>query len=372
MNPSPQDTGAAGVEPWPERKRKAEAACTRLQDAPGDREARAAVEGFAADPKWEVRKVIAEELASFPEDLFRKLEPVLRNDPNALVKTVARRSMQRKSPASGIARSTPGVVQGALSKIESRYGRSASSDALRLAEKFVELHLRSAVHDIKNVLTLFNLDVEEIAELLPSTHSRARLQRYENGRNYLEGLVAMMDRYSEDLSLKLVPESIPEILHESVQSAIEQLNSQGRSTSTVDCEIIAVDELVVPVSRFHFAMVVTNLAKNGIEAHAISPDAMRPGSVRIEARIEDDWLVIVVDDTGKGVAAGDLAKLREFIPGGSSKRRAGNKAGMGSGYGLPICRRYVEAHHGDIAIESEEDRGTRVTIRIPTAEYLEM
>jgi signal transduction histidine kinase len=58
------------------------------------------------------------------------------------------------------------------------------------------------------------------------------------------------------------------------------------------------------------------------------------------------------------VAPGDLQKLVQFIPGGTSKRG-------GSGYGLPICRRYLQAHDGRMQIESEENAGTTVTINLP-------
>jgi signal transduction histidine kinase len=40
----------------------------------------------------------------------------------------------------------------------------------------------------------------------------------------------------------------------------------------------------------------------------------------------------------------------------------------GSGLGLLIVRRIIREHGGEIAIESEEDRGTRVIIHLPRAE----
>lgn len=365
MNASINGSDDSTVPPWPERRRIAEAVIQRLRERPRDEKAKLAALGAADDPKWEVRKVIAEGIASLPDEIAKQIEPKLINDPNALVQTAARRSVERRSPASGIASSTPGVIQGALEKIESRHGPEARMAALKLAEKFVELHLRTAVHDIKNVLTHFNLDAEELAASLPGAAAKAKVKRFENGRRYLEGLVAMMRQYSEDLALKKAPESILEILNESVASARDQLHSQQRDAGPVECVVDAQEDLIVPVSRFHLSMVVTNLAKNGIEAHAVSPHEMRTGRVRLSAANEGDWLVIRVEDVGKGIAAGDLIKLREFIPGGSSKRRSGNRVGMGSGYGLPICRRYVEAHGGVLTIESEEGRGTLVTVKIP-------
>lgn len=355
------------VETWPERRRRAEAVVSRLRERPRDENARRTVLAAAQDPKWEVRKVIAESIATLPDDLVREIEPPLLDDPNALVQAAARRSLERRSPMYGIASSTPGVIQGALEKIESKHGPEARAAALKLAEKFVELHLRSAVHDVKNVLTHFNLNVEELLVAFPSASAKARIRRFENGRNYLEGLVGMMKKYSEDLSIRKTNESILDILNESVASAVDQLRSQGRDTDSVMCIVSAPQDLMVSVSRFHIAMVVTNLAKNGIESHAVSSTKMRSGKVELIAGIEGDQIVIWVKDSGKGIAQGDLIKLREFIPGGSSKRRGGNRTGMGSGYGLPICRRYVDAHGGVMVIESEEGTGTCVTVRLPAS-----
>jgi len=88
---------------------------------------------------------------------------------------------------------------------------------------------------------------------------------------------------------------------------------------------------------------------------------MKPGFVFVEVATQESWMVVTVSDGGCGIAPGDLAKLREFIPGGSSKRRDRS----GTGYGLPICRRYVEAHGGTLTIQSKEGEGTTVSFRLP-------
>lgn len=69
--------------------------------------------------------------------------------------------------------------------------------------------------------------------------------------------------------------------------------------------------------------------------------------------------IIAVSDSGDGLDDQDLADLREFVPGRSSKKN------RGTGFGLPIARRYVVAHGGSLAIDSEVGEGTTLTVSLP-------
>jgi signal transduction histidine kinase len=66
---------------------------------------------------------------------------------------------------------------------------------------------------------------------------------------------------------------------------------------------------------------------------------------------------VVVADTGPGIPRTHLGRL--FVPGFTTKE-------TGSGVGLAIAERVVAAHHGRITVESEEGRGTTITITLPT------
>jgi signal transduction histidine kinase len=66
---------------------------------------------------------------------------------------------------------------------------------------------------------------------------------------------------------------------------------------------------------------------------------------------------IVTEDTGPGIPRAHLGRL--FVPGFTTKE-------TGSGVGLAIAERVVSAHHGRITVDSEEGRGTTITITLPT------
>jgi len=71
-------------------------------------------------------------------------------------------------------------------------------------------------------------------------------------------------------------------------------------------------------------------------------------------------VVIEIIDNGIGIAAGDMPRVMETF-------FTTKPPGKGTGLGLPICRRIVEAHGGTISIESELGRGTTVRMVFPAA-----
>jgi two-component system sensor histidine kinase AtoS len=81
------------------------------------------------------------------------------------------------------------------------------------------------------------------------------------------------------------------------------------------------------------------------------------GTVAITSAPEDDKRVTVsISDTGPGIPAEDIDRV--FAMYYTTKPE-------GSGVGLPLVRRIVELHDGDIEIQSTVGRGTTVVIRLP-------
>ncbi|BDG61072.1 sensor histidine kinase [Caldinitratiruptor microaerophilus] len=108
--------------------------------------------------------------------------------------------------------------------------------------------------------------------------------------------------------------------------------------------------------------VVLNLLANAADAledAAAAGAESRPG-LRLGARTEDGWVVIEVEDTGPGIPPEHLPRL--FEPFFTTK-----PPGKGTGLGLAVCQDIVRAMGGEIRVESELGRGTRVTVRLPPA-----
>ena len=99
--------------------------------------------------------------------------------------------------------------------------------------------------------------------------------------------------------------------------------------------------------------VVLNLVVNALEA-------MKDGGVlRVGVAIEDASVVLQLDDTGPGMDAQTLAQV--FDPFFTTKE-------AGTGLGLSIVRKIIEQHSGEVRIESERGKGSRVRVVLPRVE----
>jgi two-component system phosphate regulon sensor histidine kinase PhoR len=102
--------------------------------------------------------------------------------------------------------------------------------------------------------------------------------------------------------------------------------------------------------------VVVNLLSNAVK---YTP---RYGRVTLTASGDGDQAVLTVADTGMGIPEQDQKSLfTRFFRASNAVERAV----PGSGLGLSIVRSVVANHHGAVTLESAEDRGTTVTVRIP-------
>ncbi len=75
---------------------------------------------------------------------------------------------------------------------------------------------------------------------------------------------------------------------------------------------------------------------------------------------ERPLIQICVADTGRGIPAQDIPLLFQRFSQGTSKQRS-----SGSGLGLYLSRQIVEAHQGQIWVESEENRGSQFYVNLP-------
>jgi signal transduction histidine kinase len=102
--------------------------------------------------------------------------------------------------------------------------------------------------------------------------------------------------------------------------------------------------------------VLSNLLDNALR------HTPRGGTVEVRAEASDARVRVEVCDDGEGIRAEDLPRVFErFYRGEKSRSRETG----GSGLGLTIVKGIVEAHGGDVGIESRPGTGTRVWFSLP-------
>jgi len=158
---------------------------------------------------------------------------------------------------------------------------------------------------------------------------------------------------SETLALQKRPVD----LHRLVQDTVEYLTFQAETkelTITVEnntsCPTLEIDP-------DRIEQVIFNLLDNAIKYS-------RPGdSIRVHITDNDKTSTLVeINDAGIGIAAKDLPRIGERF---YRADKARSRTEGGSGLGLVIARSLVEAHGGELWVESEENKGTVVRFTLP-------
>ena len=121
----------------------------------------------------------------------------------------------------------------------------------------------------------------------------------------------------------------------------------------------AVDLPDLRVDPKHIRRVLGNILDNAIK---FTPDG---GQIRLWAQLEDmtypPTLLLGVSDTGPGISEKAHKKLFKKFQTDSSVR--GRR--KGTGLGLAYCKLVVEAHGGEIWVESQDGQGATFVLRLP-------
>ncbi|WP_433296845.1 sensor histidine kinase [Actinoplanes sp. CA-030573] len=121
-------------------------------------------------------------------------------------------------------------------------------------------------------------------------------------------------------------------------------------------------EVSAMADRVRFRQIVENLLSNAIKF--TEPG----GAVTVAVRQSGDDVYVSVADTGVGMTQADLGRVfEEFQQVGDPDRQR-----AGTGLGLALTKRLVEAHGGEITVESELGTGSTFTVRLPAALDLDL
>jgi signal transduction histidine kinase len=207
--------------------------------------------------------------------------------------------------------------------------------------------LSLVAHEVRNPLQSLSL-LSALARTEPDAEARGRLlETMEREIHGLEGVVQRLLRSSGPVQISRADVDLVELLHRALAVA----EPRARALR-VNLMVQAPARLRAEVDGSLVRRTIENLLLNAVEFAAISP----PGQVTATLQRVGEDARIDVDDDGPGVAPAD--RDRVFQPYYSSKPG-------GTGLGLALCKRVVDAHGGQIRHERSPLGGARFSATLP-------
>ena len=200
-------------------------------------------------------------------------------------------------------------------------------------------------HDLRNPLTSITAATYYVKMRTANKtdeKTKEMLELIEKNIAYANKIIDDLLDYSREVELEL-SEDTPKSLIEETLSFVDVPENVNISDRTKDTP-----RLMVDVDKLKRAFV--NMIKNALDA---MPDG---GTLSINSESHDGHVRITFRDTGFGMSKETIRRL--WTPLFTTKAK-------GMGFGLPICKRVVEAHGGSINVESKTGKGTTFTITIP-------
>ncbi|NJL13564.1 MAG: HAMP domain-containing histidine kinase [Microscillaceae bacterium] len=211
--------------------------------------------------------------------------------------------------------------------------------------------LRSPLHNILGFLRVLESDFssftfEEVMRFSEETQkSVTRLI------DLLENLLQWSMSETDEIRFEPKKLSLSEVIAENV--ALYQKNAEGKG---IQLKYPSPDELQVYADPNMLNFVFRNLLSNAIKF------SFPNTRIQIEVRPQAAWVEIAVCDQGIGIKPEALEKIfqtdEHFTTLGTQKEK-------GTGFGLLLCKNFIERNGGEIHLESQYQKGTTVLFTVP-------
>jgi two-component system sensor histidine kinase HydH len=202
--------------------------------------------------------------------------------------------------------------------------------------------IRNPLSSIKGFATYFKERYKDV----PEDKKTAEIMVQEVER--LNRVIGQLLEFARPIKLNRKKTGLDEVISYSLKMVQKQAQDKGVAITTnfsPDIDGISLDP-------DRISQVLLNLYLNAIEAME------QGGTLRIDSSLDEEYrrAKIIVSDTGSGISEEDLVHI--FDPYFTTKQ-------SGTGLGLAIVHRIIEAHKGEVRVESEPGKGTTVTILLP-------
>jgi signal transduction histidine kinase len=226
----------------------------------------------------------------------------------------------------------------------------AQHEKLLRAERLSTLGLLSSAiaHDLRNPLNTVSLGIQTLEMRLandPDVRLKERLAGLQREVRRAEGIIRTLLGFARTGA----PERAPVDLAELAGEVVAVIGPAAGITVKV---ALPADLPSVELDRAQFFQVLENLVRNALQ---VMPEG---GQVTLSAALDAGALVLRVADTGPGIPP----EMRDTLFEPLVTTRT-----TGTGLGLALCKRIVEAHGGRISVEAVRGPGAVIRIELPLA-----
>lgn len=201
---------------------------------------------------------------------------------------------------------------------------------------YAETLLDGAIHDKDNALDFLKIISQDSNRLVQLVDDLLDLSKIESGK----------------LHLRMASHSFERILDRVLSGLKDQL---------VDCNVTVSKDIPknlpdVTLDDAGISQVLLNLLNNAIKYNN------NPGTINISLENADEFIRVHIKDSGIGIPSDDLPRIFERF---YRVDKARSRECGGTGLGLSIVKHIIQAHQGDVFVESQIDVGSTFSFTLP-------
>lgn len=222
-------------------------------------------------------------------------------------------------------------------------------ERVKILTNFIE----KASHEFRTPLSILQTNIYLLSKTVQQERAQQRLAQMKERIVNLTGLIddlVMMTRLDRDTDFSQGSVQIPSLIEEVVSTLQPTIDEAEVSLQTV----VEADLPVLTGDSSYLHIALKNIMSNAIR---YTPEN---GAITISIYRNTTDLIIAVQDTGIGMTADQIARIFERF-----YRVDVAHSTQGFGLGLPIAKKIIETHQGQIEVESALEQGSIFTIILP-------